>query len=101
MYLDKLSGRIGASFFDRKASEWRAEQDRLLRVTREHQGANQTYMDEGIQLLELAGRTLELFRKQEPREKRRRLNFVVSNSTWKDGSLTATFRQPFDLLSFV
>jgi hypothetical protein len=40
-----------------------------------------------------------LFKKQNPTEKRRLLDFVCSNSTWKHGTLTATFRQPFDLLA--
>ena len=31
--------------------------------------------------------------------KRKLLNFVCSNSTWKDHTLTATFRQPFDVLA--
>jgi site-specific DNA recombinase len=39
------------------------------------------------------------FAKQEPREKRRLLNFVLSNCTWEDGEVVATFRQPFDLLA--
>jgi hypothetical protein len=29
------------------------------------------------------------------------LNSVLSNCTWKDGQLTATYRQPFDLLAEV
>ncbi len=37
MYLDKLDGRIEAAFFDRKAFEWRTDQDRLLRSIEEHQ----------------------------------------------------------------
>ncbi len=32
-------------------------------------------------------------------EKRRLLNFVCSNSVWKDGSLYAKYRQPFELLA--
>jgi hypothetical protein len=36
---------------------------------------------------------------KKPHEKRRLLNFVGSNSTWKDQTLTATFRQPFDILA--
>ena len=36
---------------------------------------------------------------QEPREKRRLLNFVLSNCTWEDGEVVATFRQPFDMLA--
>jgi site-specific DNA recombinase len=99
MYVDKLDGRVGAAFFDRKASEWRSEQDLLLRSIEEHQTANQTYLGEGVRLLELTQRAHTLFQKQEPREKRRLLNFLLSNSSWKGGELTATFRQPFDMLA--
>lgn len=51
MYLDKLDGRIDTAFFDNKSAEWRAEQDRLLRDVATHQAANQTYIEEGVQLL--------------------------------------------------
>jgi site-specific DNA recombinase len=98
MYLDKLDGRIEAGFFDRKSSEWRREQDRLLCSIEEHQSANQTYMEEGIRLLELTQRAHSLFQRQEPREKRRLLNFLLSNCSWKDGELIPVFRQPFDML---
>jgi site-specific DNA recombinase len=40
-----------------------------------------------------------LFERNPPMEKRRLLNFVVSNSTRRDGELRTTFRQPFDLLA--
>lgn len=40
-----------------------------------------------------------LFAKQEPHEQRRLLNFVLSNSTWKNGELKPTYRQPFDLIA--
>jgi site-specific DNA recombinase len=51
-------------------------------------------------LIELAHGAKRLFAKHEPLEKHRLLNFVRSNSTWrKNGELTATFRQPFDLLA--
>ena len=56
-------------------------------------------MEEGLALLELAGRAADLFEKQEPREKRGLLEFVLSNSAWANGVLTPEFRQPFDLLA--
>lgn len=96
MYVDKLDGRIDTEFFDRKAAEWRAKQVRILASIRSHQDANQTYLEEGIALLELAQKAGGLFRKQPAAEKRRLLGFVLSNSTWKDGKLTAEYRQPFD-----
>jgi len=99
MYIDKLDGRVGEEFFDRKAAEWRTEQENILRALDGHRAANQTYLEEGVQLLELARRAPELFAKQEPREKRRLLDFLLSNCTWKSGKLSVVFRQPFDLLA--
>ena len=55
MYVDKLDGRIDEAFYDRKAGEWRTEQDRLLRSIEEHRVADRSYLDEGVQLLELGG----------------------------------------------
>ena len=81
------------------STDWRAEQACCLRETERHQVANRSYIDEGVQLLELAQNAQRLFEKQEPREKRRLLNFMVSNCTWKGGELVITFRQPFDILA--
>jgi site-specific DNA recombinase len=61
--------------------------------------ANESYTAEGVQLLELARNARNLFERQEAREQRRLLNFLVSNCSWKDGQLCAIFRQPFDLLA--
>ena len=56
-------------------------------------------VDAGVVLLDLARNAQRLFAKQEPREKRRLLNFLLSNCTWEDGEVVATFRQPFDMLA--
>jgi hypothetical protein len=58
----------------------------------------------GIEAKSSRARTKErnaqkLFERQEPREKRRLLNFVLSNCTWEHGEVVANFRQPFDLLA--
>jgi len=98
MYLDKLDGRVSAAFYDRKSAEWRAEQERLQAAIEDHRQANRTYIDAGVRLLELASRARELFLKQGPAEKRRLLQFVVSNSTWRDRRLSISYRPPFDLI---
>lgn len=54
----------------------------------------------GLNLLELAQRAHLLFENQPPAEKRRLLDFVLSNCTWKDGELEPEYRNPFDLLAF-
>jgi site-specific DNA recombinase len=99
MYVDKLDGKVDGAFFERMSAEWRAEQERCLREIERHQSADESYLEEGVRLLELARNAQRLFAKQEPREKRRLLDFVVSNCSWKSGELTAALRQPFDLLA--
>ncbi len=99
MYVDKLDGRIDARFFDQKLAEWRDEQNRLMDSIAEHQQANESYISEGVMHLELANRASELFECQPASEKRRLLDFVLSNCTWKDGELTPVFRQPFDMIA--
>ena len=99
MYVDKLDGRIDMASFDRMASAWRSEQADCCRLIAQHEAANQSYMAEGVRLLELARNARTLFEKQEAREKRRLLDFLVSNCSWKGGQLTAEFRQPFDSLA--
>jgi site-specific DNA recombinase len=99
MYVDKLDGVVDTAFFEKMSGQWRNEQNRCLREIERHQSADQSYMDEGVQLLELARNAQKLFERQEPREKPRLLNFVLSNCTWEDGEVVANFRQPFDLLA--
>jgi len=71
----------------------------VLRNIETHVTANQNYIAEGIKLLQLARRAHELFENQPANEKRKLLNFVLSNSVWKNGKLLAEYRQPFDLLA--
>jgi site-specific DNA recombinase len=43
--------------------------------------------------------TPRLFGQQVAREKRRLANFVLSNCTWENGEVVATFREAFDMLA--
>ena len=81
------------------SGEWRAEQDRCLRGIERHQSADQSYLEDGGRVIEPAQNAQRLFEKQDAREKQRRLNFLVSNCSWRDGELIATLRQPFDLIA--
>jgi site-specific DNA recombinase len=99
MYADKLDGLIDAAFFQEMSNRWREEQECCRRDIERHQNADRSYLREGVDLLELANSAQRLFASQEPREKRRLLNFLLSNCTWNDGVLTASFRQPFDMLA--
>ena len=99
MYVDKLDGRVTDDFFDQKSTEWRQEQAAVRQNLEQHEHANQSYLQEGVAILELANQAADLFAKQSASEKRRLLDFVLSNSTWGNGELTVEFRQPFDLIA--
>lgn len=98
MYLDKLDGVITDDYYHEKCSTWRKEQENILRKVKNHQQFNQTYLDTGLQLIELSQNASKLYAQQEMKEKRRLINFVFSNSIWKDGTLCPTFRKPFDMI---
>jgi site-specific DNA recombinase len=98
MYVDKLDGLVEAAFFEKMSNQWREEQNRCLREIERLQAVDQSYMDEGVRILELARSAHALFERQPPREKRRLLKFVLSNCRWEDGRVAVSLRQPFDLL---
>ena len=99
MYLDKLDGRIDAEFYDRNATEWRAEQARIASDIQMHHNSSGSHVEQGIRLLALARRAHELFENQPVSEKRKLLDFLLSNCKWKNGELKAQYRQPFDALA--
>ena len=63
MYVDKLDGKIAQEFFDRKNSDWCAEQAEILREIEKHQNANFSYLEEDVLLLELAQKGCQSLRK--------------------------------------
>lgn len=100
IYRDKLDGVITAEMFDRHTNQLRQQMAQLEAVI-EHQqaGSDRNYLSEGGQLLGLLTMMPKLFEQQPAREKRELLKFVVSNSVWREGTLTVSYRQPFDLFS--
>ena len=99
MYLDKLDRRITNEFFDEKAKEWRAEQERLRSRLLALQDQDQDEIGETILQLDLAHQAATLFPKQPPQEQRALLRTIMERASWKNGTLTVTYRAPFDALS--
>src|SRR5215813_11107023 len=97
MYVDTPDGRVSQEFFDRKNSDWRADQAEILHKIEKHQNANRSYLEECVRRLELAQKAVSLYEKQEMKEKRI-LDFLFSNCLWKDGDLTLTTENPLTCL---
>lgn len=99
LYVDKLEGNVDGQFFQRKFEEWRNEQDRIKQHVERLGNADRSYQDEGVRIFELAQKAAGLYVRQEMAEKRRLLQIVFSNSTWRDGTLTPEYRKPFDSIA--
>jgi site-specific DNA recombinase len=98
-YRDKLDGRIDAAFYDELAAEAREEQEAMQQEIDRWEAADQSYLDAGVRLLELAQNAPAAFKVRDSASKRDLLGFVVSNCTMTREGLAVTFRQPFDLIA--
>jgi hypothetical protein len=90
LYDDRIERRIDLAFFERKSQQWRDEQAAIRRDLERHRDATESFMEAGVRIIELSQRLHSMFVKQPAHEKRRLLDFVVSNCSWKDGWLTRT-----------
>ncbi|MER9299294.1 zinc ribbon domain-containing protein [Mesorhizobium sp. M0621] len=85
LYVDKLDGSIEPEFFADLAPKWRRERERCRKQIEALTHEEKTYLEEGIQMVDFLRNSHKLFEKQPPSEKRRLLNFVLSNCTWERG----------------
>jgi hypothetical protein len=98
IYLDRVEGRITADYHDRIIIPWRKERAQVIRNLEHLNSVDEAYVDDSIALLELVTNAHKGFAATLAKHKRRALNLVLSNCTWANGSLTAEFRQPFEML---
>ncbi len=98
IYLDKLDGKIPTELWEQKSTEWRKEQDEIRTQLGRHQNANQSYMEKGIEILELTQRLVSLYIAALPDEKQEILKFLLWNCTLKDTTPTPVYRKPFSWL---
>ena len=87
-----------AAFHEKIVAEWQAEQDRYLPDIERHQGAERSYLEEGVRFIELVQNAWRFFEKQNSRDKRYLHQFLVSNCSSIDGELSVTLMQLFDLI---
>lgn len=100
LYEDKLDEKITEAFWETKHQEYQAELERVRLLIHAHQQAEAKNLEIGIRTLELARTLYPRYSEQSSEEKRKLLDFVVSNCTLKEGELTPVYRQPFDLIAF-
>jgi site-specific DNA recombinase len=93
-YLDKLDGTITTEFWAEHAAEWQAEKARITEHLARHEQADDSYIDTGVRVLELAERAHDLYLRQDAAERRRLLGFILTECTLVAGTLTRPTARP-------
>lgn len=98
-YEDKLDGQIDEQMWSDLHVKYKTQQETLERQLSAHLTADRTYLQQGVQILELANRAYNLYLQQPHEERTKLLQFLLLNSTLKDGNLCVTYRKSFDMLA--
>lgn len=98
-YEDKLDGKIDERMWHDLHARYAERQEALERQISAHMAADRQYLQQGVQILELANRAYNLYLQQPHEERAKLLRFVLLNCALKDGNLTAVYRKPFDMLT--
>jgi site-specific DNA recombinase len=98
-YIDKLDGKISEEFWQRKQSDWQAEEFRIKSLI---VGLGENKSGEQIldmrRILELAHSAHSLYLTRKPAEQAELLRKVLLNCSIDAVSLYPTYRKPFDLI---
>jgi hypothetical protein len=97
-YADKLDGKIDERMWNDLHTRYTERQEALERQISAHTAADRNYLQQGIQILELANKAYNLYLQQPHEERAKLFRFVLLNCSLKDGNPTAVYRKPFDML---
>ena len=97
-YADKLDGKIPEDFWERKMSEWRADEQQIEMALNTPSDSYGDRVLSARRILELANKAHFLYVKQKPAEQAKLLRMVLSNCSVDAVSLYPTYRKPFDVI---
>jgi len=98
LYEDRLEKVVTTEFYKKKFKEYSDEIEDLEDKINRHTKADIDYYNFGSKILELATNTSYLYKKGKSDEKRELLNFLLLNSTLKDGKVSLQYKKPFDTI---
>lgn len=97
-YLDHVDGKLDEALFARISDDYRDDLKGLSREFERLSDADHAYIDDGIALLGIAKDARRMFADADFAGKRNILHHLLSNCSYKDGEISASFRKPFDII---
>jgi site-specific DNA recombinase len=99
MYQDKLCRRITAEQYDKYVIESKAKQDDLNSQLKDHIKADKTFLLTSSMIMELANRAPELYQNSKEDQKRRLVDFLLSNLRLEGKKLMWDYKKPFGFMA--
>ena len=97
-YQDKLDDKIPEDFWERKMSEWRAEEQSIQIAISSLQESSADRILPAKRILELANKAYSLYLTQNPAEQAKLLRLVLLNCSIDGLSVYPSYRKPFDMI---
>lgn len=98
IYIDNLDGRISEEMFNALTEGFREQERKVSRELELRYEADLSYMDEGAALLSIARGARNKFMEAGLKAKKHMISAVLSNCSFRDRTLSASYRKPFDII---
>ena len=99
IYLDNMDDKIEDGIFRALTAQFRRQERKIARELELRMDADLSYMDEGIALMSIARDAKQRFLDADLAVKKHVLSVVLSNCSFRDRKVSATFRKPFDIIA--
>ena len=98
IYIDNLDERIEDTIFNTLTAQFREQERKVARELELRLDADLGYMDEGISLMSIGKDAKRRFLETDLAVKKHVLSVVLSNCSFRDRKISATYRKPFDII---
>ena len=99
IYLDKLDGLIDVVLYKKMMEKNTVEMEEISGEIEILKSEEEIPFEKRLSILELIRNTRAMYLRRSSSEKSRLVSNLLSNCAWKDGELTAEFRQPYDIVA--
>lgn len=98
IYDDKMAGLIDEEMYRRKTADYQKRKGELTETIADYMNGNVPTFQLSLNVLELADRAAEIYKRRNPEEKQMLLKILLSNALLKDKKVDATLRVPFNYI---
>ena len=99
IYLDNMDDKIEDGVFRSLTAQFRKQERKIARELELRMDADLSYMDEGIAVMSIARDAKKRFLEAELAVKKHLLSVVLSNCSFRDRKISASYRKPFDIIA--